>query len=313
MADQALDRVRLWHAEWPGIAERCFDSEGRPARYSFFFPAEAYSPELIAPLAELCHLGVANIEVHLHHGGETETEFCDLVEAFVQALHQKHGVARWHDGRLVFGFIHGDWALDNSLPDGGHCGLNNELTLLVKLGCYADFTMPSGDSPTQAAMVNQIYWAQDDPHRPKSYNRGTPLRRGDEASGRLLMIPGPFGHRQVSRSSRPRIMSRDPYPETGELASYHRSSPERVSYWMDLAPRVGNDVFLKLYTHGAQERHSSILLGADGDLARTYQWIGEECRRRGWDTRFAATWEMFQRIEEIRNPGSTPTPGSAPE
>ena len=60
-------------------------------------------------------------------------------------------MAHWaSNGRVVFGFIHGNWALDNSRPDGKYCGLNNEITLLRDLGCYADFTMPSGASPTRA-------------------------------------------------------------------------------------------------------------------------------------------------------------------
>ena len=37
-----------------------------------------------------------------------------------------------------FGFIHGNWCLDNSRADGRWCGLNNELILLRELGCYAD-------------------------------------------------------------------------------------------------------------------------------------------------------------------------------
>jgi hypothetical protein len=48
---------------------------------------------------------------------------------------------------IRFGFIHGNWALDNSLPHGKSCGLDSEIALLRDLGCYGDFTMPSGASP----------------------------------------------------------------------------------------------------------------------------------------------------------------------
>ena len=47
--------------------------------------------------------------------------------------------------------------------DGRWCGLNNEIGLLCRLGCYADFTFPSAPSETQPAMVNAIYYSRDDP------------------------------------------------------------------------------------------------------------------------------------------------------
>ena len=40
---------------------------------------------------------------------------------------------------------------DSGLPGGRHCGLNNELTLLKQLGCYADFTFPAVPRPEHAA------------------------------------------------------------------------------------------------------------------------------------------------------------------
>jgi hypothetical protein len=76
--------------------------------------------------------------------------------------------------------------LDNSLPGDRFCGLNNEITLLRDLGCYADFTMPSGASPTQARLINTIYWAVDDPDKPKSYDTGVPVIPGATANGRFI-------------------------------------------------------------------------------------------------------------------------------
>jgi hypothetical protein len=295
--DVARARVGLWRHEWPRVADLCRDSRGERARYTFFFPAEAYAPEFLEPLAELAHEGVAEVEVHYHHGGETEDQFCATLGGFVETLHRRHGLLRRRHGKFAFGFIHGDWALDNSLPHGEHCGLNNEITLLGRLGCYADFTMPSGDSPTQARMVNRIYWAKDDPARAKSYDRGFPVRPGEAPRGELLMIPGPFGARQAGRW----LMWTQRYPETGEIASYHRPTLPRVHRWLELAPRIGNDIFVKLYTHGAQERHSDVLLGPDGDLVRTYHWMALECRRRGWECSFVSTWQLFEAVEAIRS------------
>src|SRR5205814_3512607 len=190
-ADEATarERVARWRKAWPEIASRHSDSAARPPQYTFFYPQEEYSPALLDPLAEMRDLGIADVDVHIHHDGEGERNFLDRMCSFIEALSSRHGLLRSEQGRTVFGFIHGNWALDNSRPDGRWCGLNNEITLLRNLGCYADFTMPSGNSPTQSRIVNTIYWVTDDPLRPRSYDQGLPVQRGRKVTGDLLMIP----------------------------------------------------------------------------------------------------------------------------
>ena len=121
--------------------------------------------------------GIADVEVHIHHDGEGEQDFVDRITQFIEVLHNRHGLLRQESGQVRFGFIHGNWALDNSLPNGRWCGLNNELVLLRDLGCYADFTLPSAPSPL-TRIVNTIYWATDDPCRPKSHDTGIPVKDG---------------------------------------------------------------------------------------------------------------------------------------
>src|SRR5258707_498316 len=84
---------------------------------------------------------------------------------------------RWdpHPQEEMYAFIHGNWALDNSRPDGRWCGINNELDVLRETGCFADFTLPSAPSPCQTSTINRIYYAVDDPKRPKSHDTGFPI------------------------------------------------------------------------------------------------------------------------------------------
>src|SRR5689334_13131206 len=245
-------RVARWATRWPAIAAKFQDSRGRPPRYTFFYPEEEYRPRLLEPLERMVSEGIADVEVHLHHDGEGQQSFIDRINRFTGTLVSRHGFLRKHQGKVAFGFIHGLWALDNSRPDGRYCGLNNELTLLRDLGCYADFTMPSGASPTQARLVNTIYWVTDDPLRPRSYDRGVPVKPGAPGSGDLLMIPGPLGVRYADRLV-PRL-------ENAEIASQDLATPYRVRRWLALAPRIGHDIFLKLHTHGALERNAEALL-----------------------------------------------------
>ena len=287
----AQSRVALWRSAWPAIAKRCVpDSAGRPPSYTFFFPEEEYHPTLLEPLAEMVRDGIADVEVHLHHDGEGRQNFMDRITSFCKVLHEEHGLLRERDGNLTFGFIHGNWALDNSRPDGRWCGLNDELQILRELSCYADFTMPSGDSPTQARLINTIYWSKDDIQQPKSYDHGVPVTIGGGVEGDLLLIPGPLGIRWKDRLL-PRL-------ETGELSCGNLATPYRVSRWVDLAPRVGTNAFIKLYAHGAQERNSSVLL--NNGLESAFNLLVGEAARRGCALHFVTAWQMYLAVDAIR-------------
>ena len=89
--------------------------------------------------------------------------------------YREHGcLTTWPDGRTAFGFVHGNWALDNSRILGGEdfCGVNDEITLLQEEGCYADFTFPAWQTISQPHRTNDIYYAIDDPAK----QAGTPFR-----------------------------------------------------------------------------------------------------------------------------------------
>jgi len=103
------------------------------------------------------------------------------------------------------------------------------------------------------------------------------------------MITGPVGLRFEGRLM-PRL-------ETGEIAGYSMPTPSRVRRWFDLAPTIGDDLFLKLYTHGGQTRNLEPLLG-DG-LRNMYQWLAEEADRRGIEIHWATAWQMYRAADAL--------------
>src|SRR5207302_558256 len=114
--------------------------------------------------------------------------------AFKEMLAERHGLlARRKDtGALAYGFIHGNWALCNSRPDGSWCGVHNELSILRETGCYADFTFPSAPDPTQPVKINQLYYARDLPAQQRSYDTGVAVGAGPVPPDSLLLIQGPL-------------------------------------------------------------------------------------------------------------------------
>ncbi|MFO0904078.1 MAG: hypothetical protein U0939_13825 [Pirellulales bacterium] len=258
---QRMERVMRWVREYPRSIAGFADSLGRPPQHTFFFPLEEYRPRLLEKLAELVHRGYGDVEVHLHHDRDTSENLRDRLEWFKRELHDRHGLLqRDATGQIRYGFIHGNWALDNSRCDGRWCGVNDELTILRETGCYADFTMPSAPAGCQTSTINSIYYATDDPARPKSHDRGIVARCGrTPRADQLLLVQGPLALDWSDRKfgCLPRL-------ENGDLHADRPPSPRRIDLWLRAGVQVAERpdwTFVKLHTHGAKEANASVLLG----------------------------------------------------
>ena len=229
----ALGRVRKWVDQYPRLFSPFRDSDGHPPRHTFFYPIEQYGPREVDDLAQLCRAGFGELEIHLHHDNDTAENLRRTLLKYKHLLAQRHGLLSTHrsTGEIAFGFVHGNWALNNCRPDGRWCGVDNELQILRETGCYADFTFPSAPSPTQPRTINSIYYQQT-----------------------LMLIQGPLliGYRPK------------PYIENACIQKNQPPNRARLDLWMKA--RVGNAkrpdwLFVKLHTHGATEANQQVLLG----------------------------------------------------
>jgi len=288
-------RVRRWVEGYPLLARRHADAGGRPYQHTFFYPAEEYMPEHLDALATLQRQGLGDVEIHLHHDGDSSEGVRATLASFAATLHERHGLLRKDaTGQIRYGFVHGNWALDNSRPDGKWCGVNDELTVLAQTGCYADFTLPSAPSDTQTRKINSIYYATDDPARPKSHDTGTDVRVGGHPSGDLLIVQGPLTLNWSNRKWGivPRI-------ENGELSSDAPPSASRADCWVAQEVHVRGRPewrFVKLHTHGAQEDTSAMLLGPPMDEALAYLERRYNDGER-YQLHYATAWEMYRLIK----------------
>jgi len=273
---QARQRLDKWVTAYPKVAGKYKDSDGEILKYSFFYPEEEYKKNDLDILSEFCHAGWGEVEVHLHHHNDTSDNLRKTLLDYKKRLHEVHGFLpiNKNTGEISYGFIHGNWALDNSRPDGKWCGVNDEITILQETGCYADFTMPSAPSDTQTRKVNSIYYAIDDPHKPKSHDWGQDVTVGQKSAG-LLMIQGPLGLR-YNGNLQWKI-------ENGGLQANNPPTKNRVDYWFNRNIRItgfGKGVFVRLYTHGAQEATMEMLFNKGGfsQLFSSLEEIAEEKR-----------------------------------
>jgi hypothetical protein len=260
----ARRRVETWATEYPKKLGDLRDSDGRPPRHSFFYPMEQYVESDLAALSELCRQGFGEVEIHLHHERDNSAALRDKLLKYKNMLAEKHGqLARdSQSGQVAYGFIHGDWALDNSLPDGSHCGVNDELDILRETGCYADFTLPAAPSLAQTRKINSIYYAKDDPARAKSHDDGIDVGASPAPADSLLMIQGPLLFNWGSRKWGvvPRI-------ENGCVQASQPMTISRVNNWLRARVQVRTRpdwFFVKLHTHGAPESNARALIGDPG-------------------------------------------------
>ncbi len=285
---QARARVHSWSNGYPTCFGDFRDADGRPPRHTFFFPGEQYAPEYLEPLGDLARRGFAELEVHLHHDGDTAA---GLRHSLEQALVDfgRHGhISKDRGGRQRWAFIHGNWCLANSRRDGRMCGVDDELPLLFDAGCYADFTFPSAPDETQPNIVNQIYWPVGDLGRRRAHERGVRARVGLSRLDRLLIVQGP-----IALARRPgRLAVRI---ESSALQAGDPPTPARVDTWVAQEIHVEGRpewVFVKVHTHGAPEKNAASLLGPEG--RRLHEYLRSRYNDgRHWVLHYVTAREMY--------------------
>ncbi len=289
-------RVARWRQDYPKLCDGLKDADGRSPIHTFFYPSEEYRPEHLDPLVEMCRMGIGEIDIHLHHDKDTEAGLRKNLRDFIQILVERHdalpidpktGQARWS-------FIHGNWALDNSHPEGFGCGVNNELIILREEGCYADFTLPAAPSGCQTSTINQIYYATDDPHQCKSHDKGVRVKVGGQPVGDLMIIQGPLGFMNHSRKFGliPRI-------ENSDVRSHQAVTPERIDHWVETGIHVEGKpewIFIKIHTHGTQDHDLDTLLGSS--MRKAYEYMQKTYNDgKEWKLHYVSAREMYNIIK----------------
>jgi len=295
--DQARELVNNWTVKYREVANRHSDSQGNPPQHTYFYPIEEYDEYVIDELKKLTQEGYGDVEIHLHHDDDTAENLEETLIDFKELLFEKHGLLRKDDsGNIAYGFIHGNWALDNSRPDGRWCGVNNEIDVLLRTNCVYDMTMPSAPSDTQTSTINSIYWAKDD-GSPKSHDKGILASKGNWNDSDLLMVQGP-----LMLNWRNRKLGLIPRIESGELSGDAPPSLDRIKLWENAGISVKNQedhIFIKIHTHGLQKANTEMFFDNNGfeilwtELESLYK------NSDGYVLYYVTAWEMYKKISEL--------------
>jgi hypothetical protein len=258
-------RVEDWCAEYPRSIDAWRDHEGRPFVHTYFYPAEQYDRGLVDRLAQHCHQGWGEVEIHLHHGMEApdtaENTRRQLVR-FRDTLVFNHRCLCFLDGSgpPLYAFVHGNYALANSA--GGYaCGVDDEMQILAETGCYADFTLPAAPfHPAQIGKVNSLYECSLPLNCRAPHRKGRDLRVGQTPFKSPLMVQGPlmFDFDKAARNGVGRI-------ENAALTGGNPAGMRRLNLWKKAAISVRhrpNWLFIKLHCHSMDPTAREGVVGA---------------------------------------------------
>jgi len=259
------ERMKTLLSKYPPLSERHRDFYGNPLKRTWFFPPHYHRNSNLKELVSLCESGYGEIELHLHHGKTRPDTSENLKNTLIQCVEEysRFGIFGSENNKKKYGFIHGDYALDNSL-NGKYCGVNNEIKILEETGCYADFTFPSLNV-SNPLMVNSIFYATDNPTKPKSHNWGVRVRKNSTKKGDLMIIPGVlYPSIKVDKALSIRM-------NWDNINGRPPKSKKDIDLWIKTNIHVKgkqNWIFVKTHTHGAIDNEA--ILGREMDQICEY-------------------------------------------
>ena len=248
--EEGIRDVQHWCDAYASIACKYVDADGLHPQHTWFYRYDYPEYRCLDILSKATFEGFGEIEFHLHHGNSTD-EWYDKTIADGKAWFQSAGamIEQGEQPSGRFAYIAGNWALDNGQMRDDFSGVNNEIGILSKHGCYADFTFPAFGEESQPPTVNNIYMARASSEA-RSYWRGDELVAGKPPQGDLMIVQGPVG-----------IDFRRGYMEYASFEGFTPYFRRRIDYWLDANVHVAGRpdwVFVKLHTHGMQAKDTVV-------------------------------------------------------
>ncbi|HET9306906.1 MAG TPA: hypothetical protein VFO46_12830 [Candidatus Sulfotelmatobacter sp.] len=292
--DEQTRRLELWCREYPQLAGAWRDHDGRPFVHSYFFPAEQYDEGLVQALADHCHAGWGEIEIHLHHGNpdpDTAQNTRQLLTAFRDVLAFRHQCLAMETTSNTprYAFVHGNFALANS-AGGEFCGVDSEMSVLAQTGCFADMTLPTAPlHPSQTAKINSLYECSIPLDRRAPQRRGRDLKVGRIPKVDPLIVQGPL---LVDFGRKGRVGV-----ENGSITKANPLTVSRLKLWKKAAVQVEGRpdwLFIKLHCHSMAPSQKEAVLGEP--MRRFLEELVQGAAERNETLHFVSAREMVNII-----------------
>lgn len=265
------ERLSAWVNDYPRIVNKFTDWDGKRPQHTWFSALDLIDENELAEMKKLVDDGLGEVELHWHHSHKSSSDFeGDFFEG-MEIFHKYGFMLPYKDNQhSCFSFIHGNWSLNNARGD-QFCGINNEIKILKKHGCYGDFTFPALFSKAQPKYVNQICYT-DENVSGKGYDLAREAEVGKkQEKSEFMIMQGPLAinYKDWRHKWHPTI-------EDGDINSnLTQSSKKRIDCWIRQNIHVKNNpdwIFVKVFCHGAQDYKS---LTSDS-MIKMYEYLGSE-------------------------------------
>jgi hypothetical protein len=286
------ERMDLLLRAYPPLADTHRDAGGNVPKRTWFLPPHYHRHGNLRDLVDLCKRGYGEVELHLHHGKTTPDTEANLEHTIRLCVedYSRFGVFGTENGAKRYGFIHGDWALANSRTDGKYCGVEHEIDVLRRTGCYADFTMPCGTLECNPAQINSVYYAKSDTTKRVPYRRGIRVQQGVPAADGLMLVQGPL---------HPWFVRKSPlgFRACGDAVDKaNPATPRRVDCWVDTwihVPGKPDWLIIKVSTHGAVD--ADVVLG--DTMSNTFRHLETKYNSGQYRLHYVTARELFNIIK----------------
>lgn len=249
------ERLNAWLNDYPEIVKEFKDFDGVKPQHTWFYALDLTDENELKAIKPLVDNGFGEVELHWHHSHQSNEEFEVDLKNGLEVFH-KYGYMKPHiDGvHSTFSFIHGNWSLNNSRGN-EFCGIDNEIKILKKYGCYADFTFPALFSEAQPKYVNKISYTKTDALN-KEYDIARESEVGVfESDDELMIMQGPLAINYLDWRHR-----WHPTFEDGDInRNETQGSKNRIDCWIRQNIHVKENpdwIFVKVFCHGAQDYKS---------------------------------------------------------
>lgn len=301
----SVENVLQWRDGLRKLSNLYRDREGNPPKHTWFYHGE--DEAILHALSECSIEGLGEIEMHLHHGNDTEKSLADLIDKRL-TLYNKFGACITQKGERKFGFIHGKWGLANSRGK-KYCGVRNEIDILYKAGCYADFTFPAWGL-MNPRKKNALFYPSCKWHFGKPYTAGFDVTLGMPKDG-FMLIEGPGSISGLPGSlSRYGLLRKIVSPISPGIDNYFVPTPARFDCWVRSGVCVKGRpewIFIKVHTHGAREKNHEACFGRI--IGEIYRYALQKYNNSTtYQMHFVTAREMFNIIKAAEsgfheNPG----------
>jgi len=265
------ERLDAWLNVYPALAKKHLDFDGGYPKHSFFYALDLIDENELELLKPIMDQKMGEVELHWHHDHDTSESFVEKLHDGMRVFHKYGYMLPYKEDQMAcFGFIHGNWSLDNSRGE-EFCGVDNEIQILAKEGCYGDFTFPAMFTDAQPSKVNEIYYAIDDGEA-KSYETGRTAEVGvTSKDNEFLIFQGPLTINWLDWRHK-----WHPTIEDGDINEHPtQGDPARIDAWIRQGIHVKGRPewqFVKVFCHGAQD-HKSVLGEATDKM---FQYLGDK-------------------------------------